>query len=241
MLQQMPKDFRNNNANTTAGSTKNTLLRKKSVFESIDANQIGEGKYFTEGKFGHKKNLGLKGQLSKIKRAGRLVTKNLSKKNLNDMYGIISNRLKKHTRGYGVHINRKDKIGIMAEAEKLVRTKGAKFSREDKADLEKVVDSLKQQSKNVILNKRQGVNSSEIKNNPLLRNKNRNIESGSLHLNNPTKPSNVTRNDYESEDSLDDKEGNEISELEDYKVISKPLERDDELGELEKKAKDLAI
>ena len=231
------RNFRNNN-------TPNTLPTKTSVFDSIDASQIGEGKYFTEGKFGDRKNLGLKGQLSKIKRVGGLFTKNLSKKNLNDMYSIISNRLKKHSRGYGVNITRNDKMSIMQEAEKLIHTKGAKFSREDKEDLEKIVDSLKQQSKNNILNKRHSVESSEIKNTSLLRNKDRDTEPRNLHLNNPIRPSNITRNNYKSEDNLDDKkdELEEIaSELEKNLNIPRPSETNDEIEELRNQAKDLAI
>jgi hypothetical protein len=155
MLQSAPKSFRDN---------KSSLPARKSVFDSIDAQKIGEGKYFREGKFGHKRNAGLKGQLSKIKRTGKLAAKNLSKKNLNDIYGMISGRLKKHNRGYGAHINRKDKVGIMRDAEKLVRTKGSKFSREDKADLKKIVNSLENQSSKNILKKRNNFEQAELHN-----------------------------------------------------------------------------
>ena len=32
-----------------------SLVKRKSVFDSIDSNKIGEGKYFREGGFGNKK------------------------------------------------------------------------------------------------------------------------------------------------------------------------------------------
>ncbi len=225
----LKKDFRNSNI-------PNTLRAKTSVFDSIDANQIGEGKYFTEGKFGDRKNLGLKGQLSKIKRTGGLFTKNLSKKNLSDIYNMISNRLKKHSRGYGVNITRNDKMGIMQEAEKLIHTKNAKFSREDKKDLEKIVDSLKQQSKNNILNKKRSIEPSGIKNDSLSGNESRDPGTKSLDLSNPVRPLNNIE-DNNGQVQLD----NGISESEDYSKILKPLERDEGLEELEKEAKDLAI
>ncbi len=124
------RNFIKNNSNI---NTNTSLSKRKSVFQSINTDKIGDGKYFTEGKFGHKKNLGLKGQLSKIKRMGRHgVTKNLSQKNLNSIYTLISERLKKHNRAYKTHITRKDKISIMQNAEKLVHTAGSNFSREDK-------------------------------------------------------------------------------------------------------------
>lgn len=245
MFQLSPRNFRNSNNNTPVSNTRSSLLRKKSVFESIEADKIGEGKYFTKGSYGNRKNLGLKGQISKLKRAGKnLVTKNLSRKNLDDIYDIISTRLKGHNVGYGVHINRNDKIAMMQKAERLVRTQGSKFSREDKADLERVIDVLKQQGKEAILKKRYN-NPQSPKSDTLLKNKdkkivNKNLESEQSYLSNFIKP---LVNNFKNNQRLNDKK----DEL-DYKMgnlgdvnISEPLKIDEEIENLRNQAKDLAI
>jgi hypothetical protein len=231
MLSQ--KSNNNNFSNSIRGSN---LPKIKSVFDSIDTKQIGEGKYFTEGKFGHKRNLGLKGQLSKLKRNGRLVTKNLSKKNLGDMYNLIANRLKKHNMGYGVHINRKDKVGIMQEAEKLVRTKDSKFSREDKADLESIVDVLKEKSKNSILEKRYlNVEDEKKQDSPSDNKGGKYFSNEHSHLKNSVKSSNIKQDIYQLDNN------DRVLDLEDRPVTFKPLEQDNEIEELRKQAKDLVI
>ena len=174
--------------------------------------------------------------MSKLKRKGRLTTKNLSKKNLGDIYTLISNRLKKHNIGYGVHITRKDKIGIMQEAEKLVRTKGSKFSREDKADLKSIVDGLKENSKNSTLDKRGTVGRVEKQKNSSLSNKKEKLFSGSnLNFNNSAESLNKRQDIHQLGDN------NQVSKPEDYLDIYKPPEQDDEIEELRKQAKDLAI
>jgi hypothetical protein len=226
----------------------NSLPSKTSVFNSIDVNKIGEGKYFTEGKFGHRKNLGIKGQLSRIKRIGRSVTKNLSKKNLQDMSDIIANRLKKHTRGYGVHVSRRDKISMMQEAEKLVRAKGSNFSREDKKDLESIVDSLKEQSKKTILNKRYGTEKSRVEENPLLRNKMRTEKSKKIVSNDQIKSSLASLEDNRSSKNenevIYESSSKDVEETvaDSEKNLNMPFsEQDDEIEEIRKQAKDLAI
>lgn len=225
---------------------------RNSIFDSIDAQQIGEGKYFTEGKFGHGRNLGLKGQLSKIKRRGKLVVKNLSQKNLGDIYGIVANRLKKHDRGYGVHISRKDKINIMNDAEKLVRTKGSNFSREDKDDLEKIVDSLKEQGQKNILKNRYTPKTSKIQKGSLFRNKRRKmVIDEDSHSNNLSQSFTVPKSNYQSKNKKDvnfSKKENEygsspegmIADLEED-LNNSSLEQNDELEGLRKQAKDLPI
>ena len=130
---------------------------KKSAADDIDIGQIGEGSFYTKGAWSGKhgnRGWGLQGQLQKYKRSGRRTeTKNLSKKNLEDMGRIIEDRLQKHHRGYKVHITRQDKKAIMMEAEQLVRTKGSKFTRVDKKDLQKVVNTLQQKGREAILNR----------------------------------------------------------------------------------------
>lgn len=212
------------------------LSKNNTVFDSIDSEKIGEGKYFTEGKFGHKNNLGLKGQLSKLKRNGRLATKNLSRKNLGDMYNLIANRLKKHSMGYGVHITRNDKMSIMQEAEKLIRTRGSKFSREDKADLESIVDVLKEKSKNSIFKKRYPVDGLEEKQNlPSSNKEEKCFSNDNVYSNSLLEPSNTKQEIHQLDDN------DQLLELEDHLDIFNPLEGDDEIENLRNQAKDLAI
>ncbi len=118
---------------------------RRSVFEKINVGKIGSGGYFTKGTWGNRKDMGLKGQLSAVRRAGIAggETRNLSNKNLRTMYDVLASRLEKHTTRYGVNISGKTKKSMMQEAEKLVRSKGSDFSREDKKDLETVIDSLR--------------------------------------------------------------------------------------------------
>ncbi len=227
------RNLSNNNSN-------NSLPAKTSIFGSIKASKIGQGKYFTEGKFGHKKNAGLKGQLGRIKRSGRSVAKNLSKKNLNDIFGMVSDLLKKHTMGREACITRKDKKAIMANAEKLIYTKGANFSREDKKDLEKIVDSLRQQSKNNVLNKKCDTNSSKIETKF-------STESDKINFKNsystPAKPSNDLLNNQNLKSiNLNTKNQNEKEvKPKNTTNIQNPLEVDKEIEELRNQAKDLQI
>ena len=129
---------------------------KKSAADNIDIEQIGKGGFFTEGDYKGKsgnRGWGLKGQLSKYRRSGWKSgeTKNISKKNLADMEKMIAEREKKHFKGYRAQMTRLDKKSIMAEAEKFVRTKGSKFSRQDKKDLKNLVDTIQQKGKEAIL------------------------------------------------------------------------------------------
>ena len=67
-------------------SSRSKPASRGSVFENIDIDQIGQGRLLTEGSYynhlGAKKNLGLKGQLGRLKRSGRFSsTKNLSMNN----------------------------------------------------------------------------------------------------------------------------------------------------------------
>lgn len=129
---------------------------RNDAFSKIDIKKIGQGKFLTEGKFGARRNIGLRGQLGLLKKTGGSATKNISKKNLDDMSRLISDRLKKHSAASGAHISSRDRKVIMREAEKLVKTKGSGFSREDKKDLEKIVKTMEQKGKDAILGKNEG-------------------------------------------------------------------------------------
>ncbi len=101
--------------------------------------------------------MGLKGQLGKLKRTGkRTSTANISKKNEEQMYEMVSKKLKNKTATSKVGISRQDKKKIMHEAYQLTKQKGSKFSKEDMKDLRKVVDKLKNMSDdNILSNTRQ--------------------------------------------------------------------------------------
>ncbi len=123
------------------------------IFGKIDPSKIGTGKFFTQGKYSSRKNtLGLKGQLSQLKRLGKKdTTANLSQKNIQQFYGLISERLKAKTKHYSAFITRRDKKLIMGAAEKMVKTKGANFTREDKKDLKSMVDTMRLKQRPQIL------------------------------------------------------------------------------------------
>ncbi|MDP2586815.1 MAG: hypothetical protein Q8P32_03525 [Candidatus Komeilibacteria bacterium] len=134
---------------------KKPLLPSKAL-ENFDISEIKQGKYFTEGRYGGKlgdRKWGLKGQLAAYKRTGRFSeTKNLSKKNVDEIYRLISERLKKHQKAQSAIITRKDKIKINAEGLKLRRTAGSGFTKVDQKDLKKIVSTLQQQSQSAVFN-----------------------------------------------------------------------------------------
>lgn len=132
--------------------------RAKTAFEKIDIGKIGKGYLLVEGayekQFGREKYSGLKGQLMSMRKAGkRSVTKNLSKENVKQMYDLISGRLKNKAIGSANYISREDRLEIMKEARKLTVTEGSGFTRQDRKDLLKTVDALREQSRNRVLNR----------------------------------------------------------------------------------------
>ncbi|MFH1112181.1 MAG: hypothetical protein V1712_03925 [Patescibacteria group bacterium] len=120
-------------------------LAGSKVFGNINPEKIGAGKFFTQGKYSSRKNtLGLKGQLSQLKRLGRKdATANLSQKNVQQFYQLLSGRLKAKAKHYSALITRRDKKLIMGAAEKMVKTDPS-FTRDDKKDLKSIVDTIRQ-------------------------------------------------------------------------------------------------
>lgn len=144
----------------TFGNTGGISHGPKRVFDSLDIKKIGQGRLLQEGSYhktlGAPKYAGLKGQLSKLRREGRFtVTKNISKKNIEQIHDLIADRIRKKTVGTGTLINRFDKIAIMKEAKKMVRTKDSGFTKADRKDLKEVVNVLQQKSKDAVLHKNQ--------------------------------------------------------------------------------------
>jgi len=158
-INNMPSSIRPINNNLRGiGSLNN---KPKSAFESLDIDRIGQGRLMTEGSYskqlGLKKHSGLKGQLMKMKWAGRHgVTKNLSTDNIKQIHGLIADRIKNKIAGSNTIISRRDKIAIMGEARKLVRAKDSKFTWEDRKDLKKTVDTLQKQYKDKIFHRNDG-------------------------------------------------------------------------------------
>jgi len=142
--------------NTLATRTANR--QPKGAFDSLDINKIGKGYLMTEGsyhrQFGVKKYSGLKGQLMKLKKAGKFTTtKNLSTENIKQMHDMIADRIKKKRVGSQVYISRQDKMAIMKESKKLVRTKDSHFTWQDRKDLKKTVETIQKQYKDRILHR----------------------------------------------------------------------------------------
>lgn len=130
------------------------LSRKKKVFDRIDPSKIKQGRFMKEGKWKSRKNLGLKGQLGLVKRKGRhFVTDNLSKQDLDDIYNLMSDRLKKHSAGSKAAITKRDRKKIMYAAEELIKTTGGRFSKLDKEDLSDILNTLERKTRDSVLKK----------------------------------------------------------------------------------------
>lgn len=135
----------------TAGGVRLTN-NTRSAFDGLDVNEINKGRLLVEGSYskelGTKRYSGLKGQLMKLKIAGKhTVTKNLSMGNIKQIHDLISDRLKNKLVGSQTSISRRDRLEILKESRKLVKTSGSKFTWEDRKDLEKVVNNMRQQYK----------------------------------------------------------------------------------------------
>lgn len=134
------------------GVTRPVSNTTRSAFDNIDVEEIGKGRLLVEGAYhkelGTKRYSGLKGQLMKFKIAGKhTVTKNLSMGNVKQIHGLIADRLKNKLVGSQTSISRQDRLAILKESRKLVKTAGSKFTWEDRKDLEKVVNNMRQQYK----------------------------------------------------------------------------------------------
>jgi len=141
--------------------------KPRNVFDKIDMSKIGSGHRFTEGSWkrgilsGVKKEAGLKGQLKNLQVAGRRgATKNLSTKNLKQIHGLIADRIKGKVASSGTYLSRRDKIAIMKESRKLVKTKGSGFTWEDRKDLKRVVNTMRSKRKNAIRRGRRDISPS---------------------------------------------------------------------------------
>lgn len=131
---------------------------RKSVFGKLDINKIGQGRLLTEGSYdraiGLKKDIGLKGQLMSMRRAGRRsTTKNLSLENVKQIHDLIADPIKNNALSSSSYISRGDRLKIMKESRRMVKDENTKFTRADRQDLLKIVDTLRRQYKENLLNR----------------------------------------------------------------------------------------
>ena len=153
-----------NNLRIPPGRTSNTLGPatrglgpRKGALERIDIDKIGKGYLMTEGSynksFGMDRDVGLKGQLSAVRRAGiKTTTKNLSRENIEQMHDLLSSAISKNSVSSNTYISRRDRTDILKKSRDLARTPGSKFSLEDRKDLIKIVDEMRRQSRDKLLN-----------------------------------------------------------------------------------------
>lgn len=108
----------------------------------FEIKKIGTGSHFRAGSFTGRKKIGLAGALRSTKSQHRRTTwKNLSTENLKTTQRLIGEELEKlpiHSAG----LNRRQRKKIMLKAERMVRSGEEHFTRQDKADLKKIVNSL---------------------------------------------------------------------------------------------------
>lgn len=141
--------------------------RTKDAFGHLDVERIGKGYLMTEGsyqkRFGEDKYAGLKGQLMGLRAAGKhSTTKNLSQENVKQMHDLIAEHLGKKSVSSQNFISRQDKLAILKESRKLVKTEGSHFTWDDREDLEKTVNTLQKQYRDQILNKGRGEAASPV-------------------------------------------------------------------------------
>lgn len=132
------------------------IARPKGALEKIDINKIGKGYLMTEGVYGRSfgigKGVGLKGQLSAVRRAGiKDTTKNLSKKNIEQMHDLLAEAISKNAVSSSTYISRHDRINIMKKSRELAKTPNSGFSFEDRQDLLTIVDEMRRQHREKIL------------------------------------------------------------------------------------------
>lgn len=129
--------------------------KSQSVFDKIDIGKIRSGHRFTEGTWnrgigtGMNKGAGIKGQLGNLyyTRKHDVTKKNLSFENIKTMYGLIKDRIKSKAASSGTFLNRRDACAIMKESRKMVKEKGSDFTWEDRKDLKKVVNTIRDKSR----------------------------------------------------------------------------------------------
>lgn len=137
---------RSNNPRPTA----RPIAKPKGALEKIDIDKIGKGRLMTEGVYGRSfgigKGVGLKGQLSAVRKAGiKDTTKNLSKKNIEQMHDFLAGAISKNAVSSSTYISRHDRAEIMKKSRELAKTPGSGFTFEDRQDLLTIVDELRQQ------------------------------------------------------------------------------------------------
>ncbi len=133
--------------------------RSKSALEQIDISKIGKGYQMTEGSYGKSmgigKGVGLKGQLNEVRMAGRHhSTQNLSKKNMEQMHDLLAEAIAKSAVSSSTYISRKDKTEIMRKSRQLAKSPDSKFTFEDRKDLLKIVDSMRNQYRESLIKKK---------------------------------------------------------------------------------------
>lgn len=146
------------------------LRRPGNAFDHLDIDKIGKGRFITEGSYGPQRGVnrysGLKGQLMKLKSEGKhSVAENLSKNNIKQIHDLIVDRLSKKSVSSQSYFTKRDKIALMAESRKLVKSKDSDFTWEDRKDLMKIVSSIQKQAKSKIINRADNTSSSRMSGN----------------------------------------------------------------------------
>ena len=132
---------------TNKQSESSTPPSRKSFADSINIKKIRSNRQFRRGtSFGSPRNFGLKGQLGKIKREHmRTSAANLSKRNLEDIEGMISGEMGKMAHSK-LGISRRQAKKLMHQAYKKVK-EDSTFTREDYKDMKAIVESIRKKSK----------------------------------------------------------------------------------------------
>ncbi len=130
---------------------------RKSVLDQVDISKVGKGYLMTEGTYGTNSGVkrfnGLKGQLAKVRHEGRRsVTKNLSHKNMEQMHDLLAGPISRSAVSSGTYISRRDRIEIMKKSRELAKQADSGFTREDRKDLLKIVDSMRKQYRDSLFN-----------------------------------------------------------------------------------------
>ena len=126
--------------------------KPKSAFDKLDVSKIGHGRLLREGSYTKRLGVGLRGQLKELQLRGRHgSTANLSNKNIEQIHDLIDDRIKGHDLGSKTFLSNRDERKILGEARKLAHTEGSGFSMEDRKDLKKIVDTLREEFSDQIL------------------------------------------------------------------------------------------
>lgn len=157
----------------TPGPTARPITKPRGALEKIDIDKIGKGYLMTEGVYGRSfgigKGVGLKGQLSTVRKAGiKDTTKNLSKKNIEQMHDLLAEAISKNAVSSSTYISRQDRTDIMKKSRELAKTPDSGFSFEDRQDLLKIVDEMRRQHREKLLGNRFN-NSNQLNSNQINR------------------------------------------------------------------------